>query len=130
MDYPASLSTNLVPDLAKPGTPSPSGACSKGYTEIATVAAVAAEGGFEPIYEHQDLGQRLAAKKPTLCWKAVTSARMRWGQQGMPSLNFSTHHKPTSDCSDRKRDQRSIRTLRRDGWIRPIPPCVPKTVPP
>jgi hypothetical protein len=97
MDYPASLSTNLVHDPGQAWNAITVGACTaKVDTEIATVAAIAAEGGLSPYTSTSRTWASAWPLKPDVVLEGGNVGKDALGAAGMPSLNLlTTHHQPT-----------------------------------
>ncbi|KWN79378.1 hypothetical protein WM24_27285 [Burkholderia ubonensis] len=96
MEYPASLSTNLIHDPGQAWNAITVGACTnKIDTETATVSAVAATGGLSPFTTTSRTWDSAWPLKPDIVLEGGNVGKDAFGAAGLPSLNLlTTHHRP------------------------------------
>ncbi|WP_428422646.1 S8 family peptidase [Methylibium sp.] len=93
MAYPDSLSTNLVHDPGQAWNALTVGACThKTDTEIATLAAIAAEGGLSPYTTTSRTWDSAWPLKPDVVLEGGNVGKDDLGAAGVPSLNLLTTH--------------------------------------
>ena len=96
MDYPASLSTNLIHDPGQSWNAVTVGAYTdKIETETAGVSAIAAGGGLSPFTTTSRTWDSVWPLKPDVVLEGGNVGKDALGAAGMPSLNLlTTHHRP------------------------------------
>lgn len=93
MTYPDSLSTNLVHDPGQAWNALTVGACThKVDTEIATLAAIAAEGGLSPYTTTSRTWDSAWPLKPDVVFEGGNVGKDALGAAGVPALNLLTTH--------------------------------------
>ncbi|SAL06106.1 Subtilase family protein [Caballeronia calidae] len=94
-EYPASLSTNLIHDPGQAWNAITVGAFTeKTNTEIATVEAIASEGGLSPFTSTSCTWDSAWPLKPDVVLEGGNVGRDDFGAAGLPSLNLlTTHHR-------------------------------------
>lgn len=96
LDYPASLSTNLIHDPGQAWNAITVGACTdKIDTELATVSAIAAQGGLSPFTTTSRTWDSAWPLKPDVVLEGGNVGKDALGAASLPSLNLlTTHHRP------------------------------------
>ena len=96
MDYPASLSTNLIHDPGQSWNALTVGAYTdKIETETVGVSAIAVEGGLSPFTTTSRTWDSAWPLKPDVVLEGGNVGKDAFGAAGMPSLNLlTTHHRP------------------------------------
>ncbi|WP_240794560.1 S8 family peptidase [Azoarcus sp. DD4] len=96
MEYPVSLSTNLIHDPGQAWNAVTVGAYTdKIETETVGVSAIAAEGGLSPFTTTSRTWDSAWPLKPDVVLEGGNVGQDAFGAAGMPSLNLlTTHHRP------------------------------------
>lgn len=93
MTYPDSLATNLVHDPGQTWNALTVGACThKIDTEIAGLAAIAAEGGLSPYTTTSRTWDSAWPLKPDVVFEGGNVGKDELGASGVPALNLLTTH--------------------------------------
>ncbi|MBY4673031.1 S8 family peptidase [Burkholderia multivorans] len=93
MTYPDSLATNLVHDPGQAWNALTVGACThKIDTEIAGLAAIAAEGGLSPYTTTSRTWDSAWPLKPDVVFEGGNVGKDKLGASGVPALNLLTTH--------------------------------------
>lgn len=96
IEYPASLSTNLIHDPGQAWNAVTVGAYTdKIETEMVGVSAIAPEGGLSPFTTTSRTWDGAWPLKPDIVLEGGNVGKDVFGASGMPSLNLlTTHHRP------------------------------------
>ncbi len=96
LGYPDSLSTNLIHDPGQAWNALTVGACTaKTETEVATLTAIAEEGGLSPYTTTSRTWDSVWPLKPDVVMEGGNVGKDARGAVGVPSLNLlTTHYRP------------------------------------
>ena len=96
LEYPNSLGTNLIHDPGQAWNALTVGACTaKTATEVATLTAIAQEGGPSPYTTTSRTWENVWPLKPDVVMEGGNVGKDAQGAVGVPSLNLlTTHYRP------------------------------------